>query len=559
MSFHWNLGKANLKNKILDIKGWGFHESLTVESIDLELSLGNSIKIIKLTNNLVREDVFTKWRFDNASRSGFKIKLAINGIISSKAYLIFLFSDGKKERQKIRIKKEKIEVIKIIRTGIKHAGLEEYRHVISKLINGNWWTLWSDIVWYANNYRQTEDEGKSIYLDETLKLVSSTARQDQLASELTKNQIIVIIPVYNGKAHLVALFKSLKNSTKVSHRLIVIDDASTDEDVWPLLQKFASENGNIELLRNTINQGFTKTVNQAASTLSYDFVILNSDTIVPQGWLERLTSPIKQDQKIASTTPFSNSATICSFPEMGKDNTNYLDMEVKELDSYFQRLIPDSHRTELPTGIGFCMCINIEIWKKIGPFDDNYYGRGYYEEVDWCQRAIKAGFINLLVPNLYVWHEHGGSFNVQEKERLQIINHRKLNKRYPKYNERIQEFLKNDNLAIYRNFLKMIISTEHSGKSPVLIIDDDRGGDKNKANNGGVPVFLLYATPSWSERADTYSLAFFYKKQEIIFSVNDLKSIDILFSEYIKPNIVFINNLINFYNLGLISKIIEKI
>jgi GT2 family glycosyltransferase len=45
----------------------------------------------------------------------------------------------------------------------------------------------------------------------------------------------------------------------------------------------------------------------------------------------------------------------------------------------------------------------------IGYFDEDRFGRGYGEENEFCQRAIKKGWCNLVTPNLYVYHKGGAS------------------------------------------------------------------------------------------------------------------------------------------------------
>ncbi len=48
---------------------------------------------------------------------------------------------------------------------------------------------------------------------------------------------------------------------------------------------------------------------------SRDVVLLNSDTEVPTGWLSRLTAQAYAHPRIATVSPFSNNATICSYPD----------------------------------------------------------------------------------------------------------------------------------------------------------------------------------------------------------------------------------------------------
>ena len=45
-------------------------------------------------------------------------------------------------------------------------------------------------------------------------------------------------------------------------------------------------------------------------------LLLNSDTVVTTGWLERLLACAASDARIATVTPFSNNATICSYPTL---------------------------------------------------------------------------------------------------------------------------------------------------------------------------------------------------------------------------------------------------
>ena len=68
-----------------------------------------------------------------------------------------------------------------------------------------------------------------------------------------------------------------------------------------------------------------------------------------------------------------------------------------------------SNTIEIPTGVGFCMALNRACINKIGMFD-TVYGKGYGEENDWCCRAVKNGFVNVMITNLFVYHKHGASF-----------------------------------------------------------------------------------------------------------------------------------------------------
>lgn len=57
--------------------------------------------------------------------------------------------------------------------------------------------------------------------------------------------------------------------------------------------------------------------------------------------------------------------------------------------------------------VGPCELVKADVFKKIGYFDENYFA--YWEDVDFCLRAKKAGFKICYFPGAKVWHKLGGS------------------------------------------------------------------------------------------------------------------------------------------------------
>ena len=135
-------------------------------------------------------------------------------------------------------------------------------------------------------------------------------------------EIGVVIPVYNGRQHLEILLPSLFRNTTQPHKFIFVNDSSPDPEVLPWLKEQCAGREDCVVLENEENMGFPATVNKGASLCKGDFVILNTDTEVPSNWLERLMQPIWEDSHVASVTPFSDAATIFSFPFVGIDAVN---------------------------------------------------------------------------------------------------------------------------------------------------------------------------------------------------------------------------------------------
>jgi len=308
-----------------------------------------------------------------------------------------------------------------------------------------------------------------------------TTRLEDCLSKFTKNppqfnlpqnqRIDIILPVYNGFEYLEKLFASIFGSTNVLFRIIIIDDCSSDERVLPFLRKINSENPERTLLlRNEENIGFVKSVNRGFTYSDNHFVIMNTDIEVPPKWLERLMTPIFDNPDIASTTPFSNAADIFSFPGLSESSEIFEGHDVTSLDSYFQHIDTDNKYIEIPSGVGFCMGMNRNAVEKIGMFDSETFHQGYCEENDWCMQAKKNGFINILVPNLFVYHKQSGSFLDKGKKRLMKKNYWLLINRHKNYLPAIYEFTLKDPLRPFRELLILMITAKTEKNRPVAVI-----------------------------------------------------------------------------------------
>lgn len=288
----------------------------------------------------------------------------------------------------------------------------------------------------------------------------------------------VIVPVHDGSRHLARLFATLFDHTDPRHRFLLADDASTEPAALALLRAAATR-PNVVLLRDEVNRGFVATVNRAMTMAAGHAVLLNSDTEVPPGWLERLMRPILAEPNVASATPFSNSASSFSFPI--PDTVNQLPdgLAVAEIDAAFQRLSP-THGPDLlaPGGVGFCMGINLAAWQSLGPFDAATFGRGYGEETDWCLRAGAAGWWNVLVPDLFVYHADGGSFGSAAKRASVERNLRLLYRRWPAYRRQLAIHHRRDPWASRRAaaMLALAAAAHESASGPVQVSEPDATG-----------------------------------------------------------------------------------
>lgn len=318
----------------------------------------------------------------------------------------------------------------------------------------------------------------------------------------------IIIPVYNGFEYFDHLFGSIPK-TKIPYRLIIVEDKSSDARVLPYLKRMFKNSENVVLLENASNLGFVKSVNRALSVSKNNVVLLNTDVELPNNWLERIMYPIIANENVASTTPFTNSGTTCSFPNFCEDNKLFFGLNVDEIDAYFSNYTPKY--PIIPTGVGFCMGMSRKAIDKIGLLDDKTFGKGYGEENDWCRRAVEEGFVNVHVDNLFVFHNHGGSFDSDEKKRLIKEHGELLEKKHPQYNAIVAEYCALDPCAEMRKQIKSQILREFAPAHTIVAFNHYWGGGadmyllrerKRVLNEGNEFVQVVYMPGSKSFKVE---------------------------------------------------------
>ncbi|MGE3297451.1 MAG: glycosyltransferase family 2 protein [Porticoccaceae bacterium] len=255
--------------------------------------------------------------------------------------------------------------------------------------------------------------------------------------------IDVVVPVYRGLDATRRCLESVLASCCVTDfELIVIDDASPDPELSVWLDEMAAA-GRIRLHRNPENLGFVATVNRAmALHPERDAVLLNSDTQVANDWLDRLRACAGGDARIGTVTPFSNNGSICSYPNVLEVNPLPAGWPLAELDALFA-VVNAGQCLDLPTGVGFCLYLRRDCWAALGGFDLDRFPRGYGEETDFCMRAAKAGWRNVLCADVFVFHEGSVSFG-EERAELMDQGAAAMAELHPEYHELVMRFLRAD-------------------------------------------------------------------------------------------------------------------
>jgi GT2 family glycosyltransferase/glycosyltransferase involved in cell wall biosynthesis len=265
----------------------------------------------------------------------------------------------------------------------------------------------------------------------------------------------IVIPVFRGfedtRRCLHSLLRDPQSVAGVDAdhpalRIVVVDDASPEPRLSRYLRRLATR-GLITLIKNERNLGFVASVNRGIQHAgARDVVLLNSDTEVPSGWLQRLAAHAYAHPNVATVSPFSNNATICSYPAIDGGPIPF-GASLASIDAACRKANA-GRSIRVPTTVGFCLYLRGDAYAELGLFDADTFGRGYGEESDYCMRASAAGWQHRLACDIFVYHAGSVSFGAGAPELSG--NADLLDRRWPSYRPLVAVHIRLDEGAPFR-------------------------------------------------------------------------------------------------------------
>jgi GT2 family glycosyltransferase len=264
--------------------------------------------------------------------------------------------------------------------------------------------------------------------------------------------VTVIVPVHGDYDATRMCIEALRDELRsCNYTALLVNDATPDKRIAQYLADVATDSC-FELIVNTRNLGFVGSVNCALGLVEAgDVILLNSDTIVPRGFINRLAAAARSSADIGTVTPLSNNAEFLSFPIPNQANRLGSRQEIERINAIAADTNSDSV-VDIPSGIGFCLYITRPCLDRVGSLSQ-HYSRGYLEDADFCLRAREHGFRNVCAPSVYVGHAGAKSFG-QDKRSLVVRNLRILEQRFPKHRSECAAFMAVDPLCAARQAIE---------------------------------------------------------------------------------------------------------
>jgi GT2 family glycosyltransferase len=288
----------------------------------------------------------------------------------------------------------------------------------------------------------------------------------------------VVVAVHGGIEHTLACLDSVLADLSKQSRLIVVDDASPEPELVTALRTLARQR-RIALISHRRNRGFAASANAGVrAAAGRDVVLLNSDTLVPPGWLKELRGVVYSARDIGTATPFSNDATILSYPEPGNGTGNTRpDLAATARMDALARRVNGGRAVDVPVGVGFCMYVRRACLDAVGLLRADVFAQGYGEENDFCLRARHLGWRHVAAPGVFVAHVGGHSFGTATRH-LQARNAALLERLHPGYSALIEAHALADPLAEARRRLDLARwrAARRRGSEAMVLITHAEGG-----------------------------------------------------------------------------------
>lgn len=227
---------------------------------------------------------------------------------------------------------------------------------------------------------------------------------------LTLPEVAVVILNYNGRKHLECFLPSVQASTYRNLRIIIADNASTDDSLAYVMREFPD----LEILTHPVNEGFAGGYNWALKEVKADYyVLLNSDVSVTPGWIEPLLMVMEKDSAIAACQPKILSYQFPETFEYAGAGGGWIDFLGYPFSKgrIFDVCEADQGQYDEPAPIfwasGAAMFVRAGVFHSLGGFDASFFA--HQEEIDLCWRMQLAGYRIVACPGSIVYHVGAGT------------------------------------------------------------------------------------------------------------------------------------------------------
>ena len=236
--------------------------------------------------------------------------------------------------------------------------------------------------------------------------------------------LVSIITVnFNQLAVTTELLNSLREITYPNTEIIVVDNASPDDNPTELKQQFPE----IKLITSLENLGFAGGNNLGVKSSTGEYLMfINNDTEVPPAFLEPLVDLLEKDKTIGMASPkirYHWNSDLVQYAGFSKMNSYTI--RNKGLGYHKPNDDPEVNELKETASIhGAAMMVPRRVIEKVGMMTEIYFL--YYEEHDWAEMVKRAGYKIYYQPESYILHKESVSTGKDSPFKTYYLNRNRI-------------------------------------------------------------------------------------------------------------------------------------
>ncbi len=276
----------------------------------------------------------------------------------------------------------------------------------------------------------------------------------------------IVVVNWNGRELLRRCLGSLYANTPMA-KVVVVDNASTDDSV-EMTQRLYPQ---AAIIRNSANLGFSKANNQgiryALGAGAKNVLLLNNDVeVTSASWLGDFTAVLKSDSKIGvvGCKLLYPDGTIQHAGGVIRLRVPYNRGDGEADHGQYDRVEMVDYAT------GAALLIRADVIRRIGLLDEKFTPL-YFEDTDWCARALLYGYSVAYSPQPTLIHHCGASSSKLGDEKKRFYAKRSLI-RFFLLNYQLKDILKRIALYESREALRCLVVKPSHGGLPLTLRSD---------------------------------------------------------------------------------------
>jgi len=210
----------------------------------------------------------------------------------------------------------------------------------------------------------------------------------------------IVIPAFNQLDFCRQCVQSILWAAQGPYKLILVDNGSTDG-----VGEYFDTVPGATVVHTGQNLGFAGGTNRGLAHAEGHVVLLNSDTLIPTGGLDRLVAALDRDPRIGLLGPRTN----CASGSQQIDGLEFASLDAINAFAHARAAEHANTLRDVARLVGFCMVIRDTAFAALGMLDESF-GIGNYEDDDYCLRAQRAGHRLCVAEDCFIFHYGSRTF-----------------------------------------------------------------------------------------------------------------------------------------------------